>query len=287
MGETYLYQPSIQVDSYDVAVELLRKKVKNRLYRGWINHKDASVVTTVTRSLTAVVNVKDFIIDTEAFSHYLETARYAELYPQYYPGNIVEKSLEHFISLHLLRPTAGDVFVDIASEGSPLPDIVSRLYGSTCYAQDIMYPPGINGKWIGGDACAMPVSDASISKATLTCSLEHFEGDSDTRLFRELARVLQSGGQVVVVPLYMFTDAITLTDPRYSAAVNVTFDPDTAIYCADGWCNRHGRFYSADTLTHRVLKATTQLRFTAYRIIGAENISGSTYATFALLAQKV
>src|SRR5690606_27137344 len=117
-----------------------------------------------------------------------------------YLGNRPEKTLEHYIALTLLDVNADDVFVDIASEHSPVPEIYERLTGAKSYSQDIMYPDGIEGNRIGGDACAMPVADGFASKAALTCSLEHFEGDADTRLFHEMHRVLRPGGKICITP---------------------------------------------------------------------------------------
>ncbi|MEZ5363106.1 MAG: class I SAM-dependent methyltransferase [Bryobacterales bacterium] len=162
-----------------------------------------------------------------------------------------EKTFEHFVAMRLLRLTERDVFVDLASEGSPLPEIAARLSGCRALAQDIMYPAGIRDGKMGGDACAMPVEDGFASAAALTCSLEHFESDADTRLFHELARVLRPGGRVVVVPLYVFREAAAQTDPRYSVSVDVEFDEGVPLYCAEGWGNRHGRFYSPETLVER------------------------------------
>ena len=116
---------------------------------------------------------------------YLADAGYRVQYADYYGGNQVEKSLEHFIALELLQVSGGDVFIDIASEHSPFAEIVARLKGATTFSQDIMYPDGVIGNRIGGSACALPVPDGFASKACLTCWLQHFEGDGDTRLFLE------------------------------------------------------------------------------------------------------
>ncbi len=106
----------------------------------------------------------------------------------------------------------------------PLPRFVARLKGATTFSQDIMYPDGVIGNRIGGSACALPVPDGFASKACLTCSLQHFEGDGDTRLFVELARVLRPGGAVCIVPFYVNTEAVTQTDPVVSVGVNVHFE---------------------------------------------------------------
>ena len=132
----------------------------------------------------------------------------------------------------------------------------------------------------------MPVPAGFASAVTLTCSLEHFEGDADIRLFCELSRVLRPGGKVVVIPLYLHTCAATQTDPTYSAASAVPFDEGTTVHCAEGWGNRHGRFYSVDTLKSRVLSSPA-FRFTIFRLTGLEQISSPIYARFALVGERL
>jgi SAM-dependent methyltransferase len=237
--------------------------------------------------LAPFVPTENFSIDSGALSAFLKKADYVSFYPHYYRSNLAEKSLEHFITLQFLQPTPADIFIDVASEGSPLPDIVTRLFRTTSYAQDIMYPAGISGRRIGGDACEMPVPDGFATKVALTCSLEHFEGNGDSRLFHEIARILRPGGKVAVAPLYIFNKSVTLTDPRYSATVEVPFDSDTEIYCAEGYCNRHGRFYSPQTLFERIVNPIKQFCFTVYRIAGREHAPGDTYITFALVGKKI
>jgi hypothetical protein len=134
-------------------------------------------------------------IDRKRFQKYVADAGYRVQYAAYYRGNQVKKSLEHFIALEMLQASRGDVFIEIASEHSPFAEIVARLKGAITFSQD-MCPDGVIGNRIGGNACAMPVPDGFASKACLTCSLEHFEGNGDTRLFVELARVLRPDGAV-------------------------------------------------------------------------------------------
>jgi hypothetical protein len=121
--------------------------------------------------------------------------------------------------------------------------------------------------------------------AALTCSLEHFEGDGDTRLFRELARTLSRGGRAVIVPLYIYTKPVIVTDPRYSLEIDIPFDEDAALYCW-AWPNRHGRFYSATTLKSRVIDLVPELSFRIYRLTRTEDIDPAIYARFVLVAEK-
>jgi SAM-dependent methyltransferase len=283
--ESYVYQPEGRVSECEQAVALLRRKCPD-LKVAWpdpVPHLKEIRARLESTGLPC----SDLVLSTARFAEYFWRAEYALRYPDYYRGNLPEKSLEHFIALELLRLNSDSVFIDIASEGSPLPEIVRRMYGCRSYAQDIMYPPGISSDKIGGDACAMPVPDAMATGTALTCSLEHFEGDADTRLFRELVRVLRPGGRVIVVPLYLFIEPAIMTDPTYSAMLGIPFDSEARIYCAEGWKNRHGRFYSPESLYSRIVKPCPEIRFFVYQVIGAiEAIHPSSYVRFCLLGER-
>ncbi|MBI1357545.1 MAG: methyltransferase domain-containing protein [Acidobacteria bacterium] len=195
------------------------------------------------------------------------------------------------MATRLLELGPKSVFIDVAAASSPLPEITRRVFGCRSFAQDIMYAPGVRAHEIGGDACAMPVEAGFADAAALTCSLEHFEGDADIRLFTELARVLRPGGRIVVAPLYLNPFAAALTDPRFAlAADDLRFDADAVIHCADGWGNRHGRFYSPETLQSRILRPHGDaFDFRVFRVgepLAAGHTDHSVYLRFALLGVR-
>jgi hypothetical protein len=67
--------------------------------------------------------------------------------------------------------------------------------------------------------------------------------------------------------LYMASAAATQTDPLYSATNDVKFDNGTRVYCKEGWGNRHGRFYSPNTLIERlVTRYSDQFQFNVFRL---------------------
>ena len=245
-------------------------------------------VSLVERKLTALgVTTRPLVVDAADYHRYLDRARYQERWPEYFPTNLPEKSLEHYLAIQLLQPVRHDRFLDIAAGNSPLAEIVEGLVGCEAYAQDLIFSPGVHGRYVGGDACALPFEAGSISKAALTCSFEHFEGDADIRLFTELSRVLCGGGKVVVVPLYLNSYHAIQVDPRaYSEPLRV--DPSCVVHLAPGWGNRHGRFYSPESLLERItLRFSTCFHFQLHRVVNTESLSPEIYVRWALLAERL
>ncbi|MGB9871740.1 MAG: methyltransferase domain-containing protein, partial [Anaerolineae bacterium] len=230
--------------------------------------------------------VQEYAVDVADYSRYFMAARYREDFPNYYPFNLPEKVLEHYLAAVLLQLTEQDIYIDIASEHSPAPDIYHRLYGVKAYRQDLCYPPGLNGDMIGGDAANMPVPDGFATKMALHCSFEHFEGNSDIGFIREAARVLRPGGAVCIVPLYLFEEYAIQTDPVVAVLAGLAFEDDAIVYTLQGWGNRHGRFYDPEHFVSRVYNNLGKMTAEIYRITNVQQIDPSCYLRFALLIKK-
>jgi SAM-dependent methyltransferase len=246
-----------------------------------------TVIEEILRQLAAFdFDVRKHSIDVATYHSYLRRAGYADRYPEYYSFNIQEKSLEHFIAATLLDLNPDDTYIDIASEGSPVPEIYERLYGCKTYRQDLAYPAGLSGDTIGGDAAAMPIPADFASKLGLHCSFEHFEGDADMRFAREIQRVLRPGGALCIVPLYLYEVYAIQTDPNVSAPAGVEFEDDSVLFLDPTWQNRHGRFYDAAHLARRVRDLLPGLTMTVHHITNPEEVDPSCYVRFAALIQR-
>jgi SAM-dependent methyltransferase len=282
----YVYQPERRDEDFEKSVQLLRKKY--HVVTGSVDHKAPQVVEAVHKDFRKRgIPVIEWPVNLEEYKGYFEKAAYKDLYPCYYKDYLPEKSFEHFVAFRLLDIRPNEIFLDIASENSPVSEIYSRLTGCRSYRQDIMYSPGINGDQIGGDACQMPVPDQFAHKVALTCSLEHFEGEGDQRLFLELSRVLKPAGKVCVIPLYVYTSAANQTDPTVSVPNNVPLDKNAEIYCARGWGNRFARFYSPESFVERVFLPTRHFfSLEIIRIMNADEVNRGIYARFALVATR-
>jgi hypothetical protein len=283
----YVYQPTLRAITHQQAVGILQAR-GHRLQKGGVDIESPERISAIVSAAGAGgILLNDVVLDGAAYQEYLVNADYAGRYPSYYVTNLPEKTLEHFICLTYLCPEHGEILIDAASECSPLPEIFERVSGCTGYSQDIMYPAGINGRRIGGDACNMPIEPGFADMVCLTCSLEHFEGNSDTELFQELYRVLKPGGRVVVVPFYLSDTYGIQTDPVVSVSAEVVFDAEATLYCAEGWGNRHGRCYSPATFKRRIVEPCRDLfAFTCYKISNLADLPEGIYLRFFFVAVR-
>lgn len=72
--------------------------------------------------------MRDYYVDVQGYGRYFRAARYVEDFPNYYDFNLPVKSLEHYIAAELLELNEQYVYIDIASEHSPVPKIYNSLY---------------------------------------------------------------------------------------------------------------------------------------------------------------
>lgn len=278
--------PQAQVNGAKSSVPEFYEAIREPKHLGGVVYTPESLSSIQQGLRSLQYTIRDYTIDAGDYRAYFAQADYEHRYPQYYPAHLAEKSLEHYLAARLLKLGPEDVYIDIASEGSPVPEIYERLFGCETYRQDLAYPAGLNGRVIGGDAAQMPVSDGFASKLALHCSFEHFEGEADVRFIREVNRVLKPGGAVCIVPLYLFDQYVIQTDPSVSVPAQVPFEPEAVVYCRPGWNNRHGRFYDPAHLHRRVGQELNGMTLTIYRILNARQVDPSCYVEFAALITK-
>jgi hypothetical protein len=221
-------------------------------------HQDVDVIRTTLKHLRA--KVVSSRLSLSGFEGYAQAVDYPIRYPEYvreFPvgKKLDAKAMQHFLSFELMDMNAGSVYMDVASSNSVTADIVQRLHSpARVWRQDLRYPSGVNGNLIGSDAADIPLPDESVDYMALHCSFEHFEDGSDIRFMREASRLLRSGGQVCIIPLYLATSYITLTSPsvwfcKYSDVVTLPrFDPRSTVSIMDSIQQRQQKYFDAHVL---------------------------------------
>ena len=106
--------------------------------------------------------LSDYYINVADYKQYMNNAEYYGFSDYYGAGKenkFIEKTLEHYLAAKFLDFSKDDVYIDIASENSPVTEIYHKLYGCKTYRQDLAFPKGLNGNVIGGEASNMPIED--------------------------------------------------------------------------------------------------------------------------------
>ncbi len=196
-------------------------------------------------------SMEEYEISPEEFQEFVSNARYPE-FKDYNLGNLSSKHLDHFIATKFLEISSTDVYMDVASSRSPVPEIYERMFGIPVFRQDLTYEDGLHGNRIGSDAAKIPLADHSISKIGLHSSFEHFEGDSDIGFIREAERILKPGGRACIVPLFLAPQYTFKIDPSLWSGESIDFENDARIEKRDNWGIRFARFYDIDHLEKRI-----------------------------------
>lgn len=189
---------------------------------------------------------------------------------------LLEKTLEHYVSLLLINPRKGMTAVDVGSCQSVFPALIRRIYGVECYQQDLDYPAGVADFRIGSSADEIPLPDKSVDFMTLHCTFEHFEGGVDSRFVAECRRVLKEGGKCVVLPLYLNESHCNITgELSEEKRKEIGWDDAAEHYCViPEWQNRFGRHYSPETFMARIHAPAKAAGFNPrlLKIVGWETI---------------
>lgn len=282
------------VDRYYYACTKVYKRTKS-----WANHplnpKYVEVPATDPDRLDEELKRKASELGYSFEDYEIDATDYEEFkkrchVPSYYAVGFREKKLlEHYISYRLLELSPSDVYMDIASEASPFPEIFRKRFAVDAYSQDLTYPAGVHGRRIGSSANCIPVDDCSFDKVSMQCAFEHFAGDVDSGCMREMYRVLRPAGRCVIVPLYVGGYPLNIIDPVRDHSW-VHFDAGAIKVAELNLGGNYERVYSPDTL-NRIIWRDAGLSYVMYRIRGIEGITSDPYSAayrvrFALLIEK-
>ena len=120
------------------------------------------------------------------------------------------------------------------------------------------------GVYWGGNAAYLNLPNDCIDKATLHCSIEHFEGYNDILLIKEMERILKNKGKLMIIPLYLAENPFIQTDSKSVSLRELDICEAGSVHNVRGWGNRHARFYSPKTFYNRIVKTLNNLDLKIY-----------------------
>ncbi len=176
-------------------------------------------------------------------------------YPRFYylAERRIRYSLWHYIGTELCGLDRSSLVIDVGAQAGLWGAMIRRHYGCRVFDLDLEYKPGRRGFRIGAPASNIPLESASISHIASFCAFNCFEGDDDSAMIREAARVLIPGGKLIIVPLCIGDEFVNLYDPRLLAGVE-RLDEGARPAAMTGWGNRFGRWYDREAFETRILR---------------------------------
>jgi SAM-dependent methyltransferase len=243
-------------------------------------HTSPAGVTEALAKL-GVVGHAEMTIDRDKFAAYQALTSYQTAFPKYFtqfgkPETWERKQLEHYISVEVLAPKPGGVYVDVAAAGSPVAAVMRSHYGARAYGQDIRWAPGVDENlWrIGSNASEIPLPDGSVDGIVTHNAIEHFEDHYDRGFMIECGRLLKSGGVVCIIPFVPMAQGYSVTAPAFwqikfgAGAADPVFDPRLPLVLDDGCKQRLLKVHSAQTLSDDCAMASA-LTWTLVQITNA------------------
>lgn len=204
------------------------------------------------RLLSAGVPVKPVDIDISDFERWLNDFPDVRRHYEKMGDVFIEKCLEHYLAYRYLNISSSDVYIDIASAGSPWAAILQQRGGIRAYRLDLIYPKGIDGINIGADAGNTKLPDGFASVLSLQCAYECFMGDADIRFVGEASRILDKKGRYGIAPLYLADIHFVSTSP-YCNQSEVKIEPAAKkVWRDDEYKVPFSRHYSPESFTSRI-----------------------------------
>ena len=270
-----------QLDSFEKAYQRIRNP-KTKFSMRDPNH------FTIHRLKQLGFNVEEYQINLDDFQSFFREARYKEEYPFFYPNNLPEKALEHYLAAKLLNLNSSDVYLNLLTGGSPAPQIYSNLLGVKPLIHEIGKTPyySMEENRLEGPLVSLPLPNDSVNKLALYCEFEHLQSNEDIQFIKEISRILKPGGLACIIPLYLSNNYGILTDPEVSIREGTVFEDGVMVYCKRNWNNSFGRYYDPENLYIRILNNNDNLNLKIFHISNAKEVDSSCYVEYAMLLEK-
>ncbi len=187
---------------------------------------------------------------------------------QRYADKYYKKPMELFVTYKLLDPQKDDAFMDAAGGINTYLhkiDTAQKYMQNIVIGEDLRRRFGPEITYLEGDACSIPLEDASIDKISMHHSFEHFQGDSDSRFVEETQRLLKVGGKCCIIPIFLgdaYVEVSRLPKPECPFDPQATYLVDPSARLTGGpTSGDFARVYDFAAFERRVLEVIDRSRF--------------------------
>ena len=190
-------------------------------------------------------------VNLDAFGAWMHNFPVVDRFYRRFGDIWIEKCLEHYLVFRELGLVPDNIYIDVASAGSPWARTL-RSQGITAHRLDLIYRPGVHGINIGGDATSSGLPDGFAHALSVQCAFELFFGRNDIGFMEETARVLDAGGRGAVTPLYLDASHFILHSP-HTLPPRGSEEPEAVrVWRDDGVPAPFSRHYSPESFAARV-----------------------------------
>jgi SAM-dependent methyltransferase len=151
-----------------------------------------------------------------------------------------------------------DIYIDVGSSSTPWVMELREKFNINAFGVDLEKNPLNKEYYLVEDATSTSFENNSVSGISLQSTFCLFAGHADIRFIHECARILKPGGKVVILPLYMYPEYISLVSPQfYNKGYN---DNEQKEYLRRDWPNiRMSRYYDVKHLKSRIINEAEAL----------------------------
>ncbi|MBN2374028.1 hypothetical protein JXL19_09605 [bacterium] len=197
------------------------------------------------------IPVETVDLDILEFEDWMDTFPTIRKYYEKKSDVFIEKCMEHYLTFRYLDISYNDIYIDVASAGSPWADILNTRSVNS-YRLDISYPKGIHGINIGADAGNTNLPAGFATVLSLQCAFECFWGDTDILFIKEADRILNERGRYGIVPLYLEDIHFVSTSPYYDQSKIKIEKAAKKVWRDDGYRSPFSRHYSPESFSERI-----------------------------------
>lgn len=205
----------------------------------------------------------EWVVGTPDLMQFQAEMRYPRYY--YYGERRVRYSLWHYVGTRLAELGDAAIVIDVGAQAGLWGAMVRRRFGCRVYDLDLEYKPGLHGFRIGSRAGAIPLPDGSVTHMVSFCAFNCFEGDDDSALIVEAARLLIPDGKLIIVPLCIGDAYVNLYDPDLIDRVD-RLDAGARPAALPGWGNSFGRWYDRAAFDARILRHASDFHVQVHHI---------------------
>ncbi len=205
-------------------------------------------------------------VATDDYWNWLQ--KYFPSYSTKYGDPYFKKLIEFYVSFTLLNPQPTDAMLDAAGGYETylhLMDCTEKYMQDIVITENIRRHVGAGIHFLECDVSHVPLPDGCLDKISCHHSVEHFQGNSDTRYVCEVQRLLKPKGACCILPVFIADQYVELTDEftferHYDARSRCLIDPTASLPGGKNSGN-YARIYDLQAFQERVLNAIDERLF--------------------------